>query len=155
MELNLSNLSDQGKRKNRKRVGRGPGSGHGKTSTKGHKGYRARSGTPRRYGFEGGQTPLSRRLPKVGFNHQTRFPYAIVNLMRLEKHFEDGAEVTSESLVEKGLVREARMGVKVLGTGELTKKLKLKVNFISEGARKKIEAAGGTVELLDAIPSNA
>lgn len=146
--MKLETLTDGGKRKNRKRVGRGPGSGHGKTSTRGHKGYGARSGAPRKAGFEGGQIPLARRLPKIGFNHWSRFPYAIVNLVRLEKAFENGAVVTAEELIKVGLIEPKKAGVKVLGKGEFTKKLTLKVNAISAGARQKVEAAGGTVELV-------
>lgn len=149
--MDLSTLTHGGLRKKRKRVGRGPGSGHGKTSCRGHKGQRARSGSTIRENFEGGQTPLARRLPKVGFNHTGRFPYAIVNLSRLVEAFEEGAVVTPEDIVAKGLAREAKCGVKVLGTGEITKKLTLKVNAISEGARQKIEAAGGVVELIGAV----
>jgi large subunit ribosomal protein L15 len=149
MQMDLSTLSDGGLRKRRKRVGRGPGSGHGKTCCRGHKGQRSRAGSSIREGFEGGQTPLARRLPKVGFNHEGRFPYAIVNLERIEKLFENGAVVTAEALVEVGLARTMKCGVKVLGTGGFTKKITLKVNAISESARKKVEAAGGTVELIE------
>lgn len=146
--MDLSSLTHGGLRKKRKRVGRGPGSGNGKTAGRGHKGQRSRSGSSIREGFEGGQTPLARRLPKVGFNHESRFPYAVVNLSRIEKAFEDGAEVTVEALVAKGLARKLKCGVKVLGTGDFSKKITLKVNAISEGARKKVEAAGGRVELI-------
>lgn len=135
-------------RKKRRRVGRGPGSGNGKTSGRGHKGQKSRSGYSRRDGFEGGQMPLNRRLPKRGFTHMKRYPFAAVNIERLNRAFEEGAEVTPETLLKKGLVDEARGGVKVLGHGELSKKLVVKVNAVSESARKKIEAAGGTVELI-------
>ncbi len=137
-----------GARKKRKRVGRGHGSGHGKTAGRGHKGAKARSGYSQRYGFEGGQMPLNRRLPKRGFNHPTRFPQAIVNLDTLERLFEAGATVNAQVLVERGIVRAEKGGVKILGRGELGKSLTVAVQAISEAARKKIEAAGGTVEIV-------
>ena len=146
MELNkLSTPS--GATKKRKRVGRGPGSGNGKTSGRGHKGQQARSGYSRNYGFEGGQMPLHRRLPKRGFNHGDRWPQAIINLDVLEAKVEAGSEVSQASLVEAGLIKETTGGVKVLGRGEVTKKLNLKVQAISPSAKEKIEAAGGTVEI--------
>lgn len=146
MELhNLTN--NDGARKKRKRIGRGPGSGHGKTSGKGHKGQKARSGNKRHFGFEGGQMPLHRRLPKRGFNHASRWPMAVVNVDSLDAHFEAGAEVSSESIVAAGLAKSTRGGIKVLGRGETSKKLLLKVQAVSPGARKKIEAAGGSVEI--------
>lgn len=149
MPMDLSNLTvAPGARKNRKRKGRGPGSGNGKTAGRGHKGARARSGYTQKAGYEGGQTPLARRLPKVGFYHESRFPVAIVNLDTLEKAFDAGAEVTQESLVKANVIDAKKGGVKVLGRGEITKKLSLKVNAISGGAREKIEAAGGSVELI-------
>lgn len=148
--MDLSTLeTGPGARKKRKRVGRGPGSGKGKTAGRGHKGQKSRSGYSRRHGFEGGQMPLHRRLPKRGFHHDTRFPYALVNLDQLEKAFDAGAEVTPETLVEAKLVEPAKGGVKVLGRGELTKNIVVKVNAVSAGARKKIEDAGGTVELIE------
>jgi len=154
--LDLSNLSPSpGARKKRKRVGRGPSSGHGKTSGRGHNGQKSRSGYSRRFGFEGGQTPINRRLPKRGFNHSDRHAMAAVNLDVLNEHFEDGAEVTNESIVEKKLAKELAGGVKVLGRGEITKKLSLKVSGISESARQKIEAAGGSVELNEAPVARA
>jgi len=150
MELhNLKN--DGGAKKKRKRIGRGPGSGHGKTSGKGHKGQKARRGYARHYGFEGGQTPLHRRLPKRGFNHESRWPVAIINVDVLEGAFEAGAEVTQETVVAAGLVKASRGGIKVLGRGELTKALAIKVQAISPGARQKIEAAGGSVEIVGAV----
>ncbi len=133
--------------KQRKRVGRGPGTGHGKTSGRGHKGQKSRSGYSRHYGFEGGQMPLHRRLPKRGFYHEDRWPMAIINLDRLDRTFEDGAEVSTESLVKAGLVAVVRGGVKVLGRGEVGKKLNLTVQAISPSAKAKIEAAGGTVTI--------
>lgn len=149
MELhNLKN--DPGAKKKRKRVGRGPGSGNGKTSGKGHKGQKSRAGYARHFGFEGGQTPLHRRLPKRGFKHESRSPLAIINLDVLEGAFEAGAEVTAEAVVSAGLVKAARGGIKVLGRGEVTKGLTLKVQAISPGAKQKIEAAGGSVEIVAA-----
>ena len=127
------------------RRGRGHGSGNGKTAGKGHKGQKARSGAPRP-GFEGGQMPLYRRLPKRGFTNINSKDIVGINVSALEA-FEDGAEVTVETLVEKGIVRHVRDGVKILGGGELTKKLTVKANAFSAGAREKIEAAGGTAEV--------
>lgn len=149
MDLSTLTVEPRG-RKNRKRVGRGPGSGNGKTSGKGHKGQKARSGYSRRFGFEGGQMPLNRRLPKRGFHQEARFPMAPVNLDVLEKHFNDGDEVTAEALVARGLAKESRGGIKVLARGELTKKLAIKAGGASQSARQKIEAAGGTVEIVTA-----
>lgn len=140
----------RGARKARKRVGRGPGSGTGKTSGRGHKGQQSRSGYKRRIGFEGGQMPLHRRLPKRGFNHETRWPMAIVNVDVLDKVFDDGAEVTSEAILNAGLARALSGGVKVLGRGEVKKKIILKVQAISPSAKTKVEAAGGSVELVGA-----
>ena len=148
-----------GARANRKRVGRGPGSGTGKTCGRGHKGQKSRAGYSARRGFEGGQMPLNRRLPKRGFNHRDRFPLAIVNVASLEEAFESGAEVTPESLVKARLVAISKGGVKILGDGELTKSLVVRVNAVSAGARTKIEAAGGSIEILTAdhatSPKNA
>jgi len=143
--------SNPGARKKRKRVGRGPGSGQGKTAGKGHKGAKARAGYSRRLGFEGGQTPLHRRLPKRGFNHANRSPFAIINLDVLEAAFETGADVTTEAIIAAGLAKSARGGVKVLGRGEITKKFNVKVQAISPGAQEKVIAAGGTVELIDTV----
>ena len=154
MELsNLTNVS--GARKKRKRVGRGPGSGNGKTAGRGHKGQKSRAGVSRRATFEGGQTPVNRRLPKRGFKHETRFPSSIVNLDNVEKAFESGAEVSLETLVNVGLADPAKGGIKILGRGEITKKFDVKANAISAGARAKIEAAGGTVELIQAVKKGA
>ncbi len=154
--LELSNLSPApGARKRRKRIGRGPSSGHGKTSGKGHKGQNARSKFSRRLGFEGGQTPLTRRLPKRGFHHESRYDLAEVNLDILEKHFDSGAEVSADALVAKKLIGASKGGVKVLGRGDVTKKFALKVTAISEGARAKIESAGGRVELTVPAESRA
>jgi large subunit ribosomal protein L15 len=137
-----------GARKERKRVGRGIGSGLGKTAGKGHKGQNARSGGGVRPGFEGGQMPLSRRLPKKGFsNHPFRTRYEVINVEALDM-FEAGTVVTPELLEEKRLVKGATKGVKVLGAGEITKALTVKVHQISESAKAKILAAGGTVEVI-------
>jgi len=128
------------------RRGRGHGSGNGKTAGKGHKGQKARSGAPRT-GFEGGQMPLYRRLPKRGFKNINRKEIVAINVADLEK-FENDTVVTVEKLLEAGVVKHARDGVKVLGNGELTKKLVVKVDAVSEGAKAKIEAAGGTCEVI-------
>ena len=150
--MELSTLTTApGARKKRKRVGRGPGSGHGKTSGRGHKGQKARSGYSRRAGFEGGQMPLNRRLPKRGFRHQKRHPFVVVDLGCLDKHFQAGAEVTPASLAERGVVESMQAGVKILARGDLTKALTVKVDAVSGNARDKIVAAGGTVELV-AVP---
>ncbi len=131
------------------RKGRGPGSGNGKTGGRGHKGQQARSGGGVRIGFEGGQMPEYRRLPKRGFNN-ARFAteYAIVNLSVLDKAFEDGAVVDLVALVEANIISKPLDGLKVLGNGNLTKKLTVKAQKISEAAKAKIEAAGGTVEVI-------
>lgn len=137
-----------GSRKAPKRLGRGTGSGHGKTSTKGHKGQNARAGGGVRPGFEGGQMPLTRRMPKRGFSNEPfRTRYEVLNLSDLEQ-FEAGTVVTPELLEETRVCKDAVKGVKLLGMGEVTKALTIKVHQISESAKQKIEAAGGTVELL-------
>ncbi len=128
------------------RKGRGHGSGNGKTAGKGHKGQKARSGAPRT-GFEGGQMPLYRRLPKRGFTNRNSKTIVGINVSALNR-FEDGAVVTVETLVESGIVTNPRDGVKILGNGDLTKKLTVKVDACSEGAKAKIEAAGGNVEVI-------
>ncbi len=137
----------EGARKNSFRVGRGIGSGNGKTSGKGHKGQNARSGGGVRLGFEGGQNPLFRRLPKRGFNNVSRVNYAIVNVGDLEV-FEDGVEVTPTLLKEAGLVRKEYDGIKILGNGTLTKKLSVKANKFSKSAETAITNAGGTFEVI-------
>ncbi len=130
------------------RKGRGAGSGNGKTAGKGHKGQNARSGGGVRPGFEGGQIPLYRRLPKRGFcNARFATVYSIVNVETLNS-FEDGAVVDMTTLLEKGIVRKENDGLKVLGRGEITKKLTVKANIFSASAKEKIEAAGGTVEVV-------
>ena len=130
-----------------KRKGRGIGSGNGKTAGRGHKGQWARSGGGVRPGFEGGQMPLTRRLPKRGFNNVFAKEYSEVNVAKLNI-FEDGAEVTFETLVEKGLVNKNADGVRILGNGKLEKKLTVKAHGITAGAKEKIEAAGGKAEVI-------
>lgn len=129
------------------RRGRGHGSGNGKTAGKGHKGQKARTGATR-LGFEGGQMPLYRRLPKRGFTNRNSKDIVGVNVETLEQRFDNDAVVTVESLMETGIVKNPRDGIKILGRGELTKKLTVKVNAFSEGAKAKIEAAGGTCEVI-------
>lgn len=137
----------EGARKNRKRVGRGNASGTGTTAGKGHKGQNARSGGGVRLGFEGGQTPIARRLPKRGFTNFTRKEYAIVNVEALNK-FENGTEVTPALLIESGLVKKELDGIKVLGQGELEKALTVKANKFSKSAVAVIEKAGGKAEVI-------
>ena len=147
--MKLHELSPaEGSKKAVKRIGRGAGSGQGKTAGKGHKGAKARSGYSRRPGFEGGQMPLQRRVPKRGFNNYFRTEYAVVNLSSLEERFEDGAVVDAESLKAVGLIKKELDGIKVLGKGDITKALTVKVAAISETAKAKIEAAGGKAEVL-------
>lgn len=146
--MDLSSLKNVvGARKPRKRVGRGRASGMGKTSTRGHKGQNARKGHKGKLGFEGGQMPLMRRLPKRGFTNFTRVNYSPVNVSSLER-FENGTEVTLDLLHACGLFANKFDGVKVLGNGDLTKKLIVKVNGVSATAKAKIEAAGGSVEIV-------
>lgn len=135
------------KRKPRKRIGRGPGSGHGKTSGRGHKGYFSRSGSSRRRGFEGGQMPLFRRVAKRGFNNAAfADTVVIINVGQLDKAFEDGAEISVEALVGRGLVPSRHDAVKVLGDGDLTKKFVVKAHRFSRSAEEKIVAASGKFE---------
>ena len=138
---------NEGARSSIKRLGRGQGSGQGKTAGKGHKGQNARSGGGVAIGFEGGQTPLYKRIPKRGFTNFTRKEYAVINLDVLNR-FEDGAVVTPEVLKETGIVKKQLDGIKVLGKGKLEKKLTVKCNKISASAKKAIEEVGGTVEVL-------
>ena len=146
--MDLANLSpaEGSVSSNNFRRGRGHGSGNGKTAGKGHKGQKARSGQPR-IGFEGGQMPLYRRLPKRGFKNVGRAQIETISLSDLEK-FDDGADVTIEALLEKGIIRDAKDGVKVLGNGELTKKMNVAVNAYSAGAKAKIEELGGKAEVI-------
>lgn len=136
-----------GSKKIRNRVGRGIGSGNGKTSGRGHKGQNARSGGGVRLGFEGGQNPLYRRLPKRGFNNRFRTEYAIVNLSDLNQ-FDAGTEVTPELLLQKGVIKNPKDGIKVLGNGELAVGLTVKANKFSQSAVEKIESAGGKTEVV-------
>ena len=146
--MNLHEMKyNEGARKQTKRLGRGLGSGQGKTSGKGHKGQNARSGGGVAIGFEGGQTPFFKRMPKRGFTNFTRKEYAIVNLTALEK-FDNDAVVTPELLKEAGIVKKEFDGVKVLGNGTLTKKLTVKCNKISASAKAAVEKAGGKVEVI-------
>jgi len=131
-----------------KRIGRGAGSGNGKTAGKGHKGQKARAGRGMRPGFEGGQMPLQRRLPKRGFNNIFAKEIVTVNVSDLEKKFNNGDVVDAAALKAAGLIKKELDGVKVLGNGELTKKLDVKVNAYSEAAKAKIEAAGGKAEVV-------
>ena len=146
--MELSNLKPAAgsKHSNNFRKGRGHGSGNGKTAGKGHKGQKARSGAPRP-GFEGGQMPLYRRLPKRGFTNPNSNTIVGINVSVLER-FDNEAVVTVETLIESGVIKNPRDGVKILGNGELTKKLTVKVNAFSEGAKAKIEALGGTCEVI-------
>ncbi len=144
--LTLSNLSpNPGSTKQRKRLGRGQGTGHGKTAGRGQKGYKSRSGSSIKPGFEGGQMPLHRRLPKRGFTNIFKTRYAVVNVRDLD-NFADNAVIDRQSLMHCGLVGKKYSLVKILGTGDISKKLTLKVDKVSKSARTKIEAAGGKVE---------
>ena len=146
--MNLSNLKPvEGARHSKKRVGRGVGSGMGKTSTRGHKGQNARSGGGVRPGYEGGQTPLFKRLPKRGFTNINRKEYAVVNLGDINNKFEAGAIVDVEALKKAGLVKKEYEGVKILSHGELDKALTIKAAKFSKAAIEKINAVGGTIEV--------
>ena len=144
--MQLHDLSpEKGARKNRKKVGRGPGSGMGKTSTRGHKGLKARSGGSVRPGFEGGQMPLYRRLPKRGFFNIFKTKIAVLNIKDLDR-FEDGTTIDTDTLRDAGMVKGSFDSVKILGIGEITKKFVLKNILISKTAKEKIETAGGSIE---------
>lgn len=146
--MNLHELKpNPGARKSRKRLGRGIGSGFGKTSGKGHKGQNARSGGGVRLGFEGGQTPLFQRLPKRGFTNINRKEYAIVNLDSLNL-FDEGTEVTPELLIESGVISKTKNGVKILGNGTLEKKLTVKAHKFSASAKEAVEKVGGQTEVI-------
>ena len=149
--MSLNNLRPpRGAKHPKKRVGRGPGSGHGKTASRGSKGAKSRSGFRFKRGFEGGQMPLHRRVPKRGFHNPVRVEYAVVNLDTLGEVFEAGSSVTPDLLRERGLVRHATAPVKVLGRGELSKALTVTAHKFSGSAAKKIEAAGGKAEAISA-----
>lgn len=137
-----------GSKKDVKRIGRGAGSGQGKTAGKGHKGQKARAGRGMRPGFEGGQMPLQRRIPKRGFNNIFAKEIAIVNVAALDQRFNDGDVVDVAALIKSGLVKKELDGVKVLGNGEITKKLTVQANAFSDSAKEKIEAAGGKAEVI-------
>ena len=146
--MDLNNLANPpGARHRRKRVGRGCGSGMGKTSTRGHKGQAARKGHKQKLGFEGGQMPLARRIPKRGFNNIFAKPLDGVNVAVLDK-FEDGAVVDTQALLDAGVLSKVKYGVKFLGNGEVSKKLTVKAAAFSESAKQKIEAAGGKAEVV-------
>ena len=146
--MDLSNLkpAEGSRQSDNFRRGRGHGSGNGKTAGKGHKGQKARSGATRP-GFEGGQMPLYRRLPKRGFTNRNTLDIEAINVSALER-FDNGTEVTIDTLIETGIIKSAKDGVKILGNGELTKKLTVKANAFSEGAKAKIEAVGGKAEVI-------
>lgn len=145
----LNNLRPpRGARRPKKRVGRGPGSGHGKTASRGSKGAKSRSGFRFKRGFEGGQMPLHRRVPKRGFRNPFRIEYAVVNLDALAERFEAGVAVTPDLLRERGLVRDARLPVKVLGRGDLAKALTVQAHKFSGSAARKIVEAGGVAEVI-------
>ena len=144
--MDLNNLKPKkGSKHAKKRVGRGPGSGHGKTSSRGEKGQKSRSGYTSKLGFEGGQMPLQRRVPKRGFTNIFKKNHAVVNVSELER-FDNGATVDEAALRKAGLVKGQNDGIKILGDGKLSKKLTVTANKFSESARKQIEAAGGTCQ---------
>lgn len=150
--VNLSNLSPAaGARRGPKRIGRGPGSGHGKTATRGSKGQLSRSGTKQYAGFEGGQMPLHRRIPKRGFTNLFRTVYSVVNVGDLNRL--DG-EISPERLVKEGVVNGIKDGLKILGGGELTKALTIRAHGFSRAAREKIAKAGGTAQLIEVSPKD-
>ncbi|WP_455242127.1 50S ribosomal protein L15 [Petrachloros mirabilis] len=149
--MNLHELAPaQGAKKKRKRIGRGPGSGHGKTATKGHKGLLARSGGGKGPGFEGGQMPLIRRVPKYGFRNPFRKEYAIVNVQSLADLAATGT-ITPQTLVDAGLVKRVTLPIKVLGNGELKKAIVVQAHKFSKAAEAKIQAAGGSVEVIPGV----
>ena len=149
--MNLHELAPaKGAKKKRKRIGRGPGSGHGKTATKGHKGLLARSGGGKQPGFEGGQMPLIRRVPKYGFHNPFRKEYAIVNVKSLAGLSVQGP-VTPQALVDAGLVKRVTLPIKILGTGDLQKALVVQAHKFSKSAEAKIQAAGGRVEVIPGV----
>jgi large subunit ribosomal protein L15 len=148
--MSLHNIRPpKGAKHPKKRLGRGYGSGHGKTASRGHKGAKSRSGHRFKRGFEGGQMPLHRRVPKRGFHNPFRIEYAVVNLDMLGEVFDAGSAVTPDLLRERGLVRDSRARIKVLGRGDLKKKLTVQAHKFSGTAAEKIAAAGGTTEVLE------
>jgi len=154
MAIQIHNISaPEGSNKGKKRVGRGPGSGHGKTAARGYKGQKSRSGYSSRPGFEGGQMPLQRRLPKRGFTNIFKKTWIEVNLGELDKRFDGSEEITPDLLVERGIIRKATLGksdgVVILGGGNLGKALKISAHRFTTGAREKIEAAGGKATVVE------
>ena len=157
MALGIHNIgAPKGANKNKKRVGRGPGSGHGKTSTRGHKGQKSRSGYSGRAGFEGGQMPLQRRLPKRGFTNIFKKQWIEVKISDLDKRFDTGDNITPELMAERGMIKKSHLGrssgVVILGGGEVTKSLNITAHRFSRGAREKIEAAGGRASVIGEAP---
>jgi large subunit ribosomal protein L15 len=153
MALGIHNIgAPKGANKNKKRVGRGPGSGHGKTATRGHKGQKSRSGYSGRPGFEGGQMPLQRRLPKRGFTNIFKKQWIEVSLADLEKRFEAADQITPELMADRGMIKKSHLrrfnGVVILGGGEITKALNITAHRFTRGAKEKIEAAGGKASLV-------
>ena len=153
MALGIHNIgAPKGANKNKKRVGRGPGSGHGKTSTRGHKGQKSRSGYSGRPGFEGGQMPLQRRLPKRGFTNIFKKQWIEVSLADLEKRFEADDQITPELMADRGMIKKSHLrrfeGVVILGSGKLTKALNITAHRFTRGAKEKIESAGGQASLV-------
>lgn len=142
-----------GARKRRKRVGRGIGSGHGKTSTRGQKGQRARTGKGKRPGFEGGRTPFIRQIPKRGFKQKATGAVPVREIINVDRlnHFQDGQRIAPEQLAASGLIHDAAHQIKLLGEGELTKKLTIAVHAVSESAKAKVTKAGGTIELIERV----
>ena len=138
-------MRNAGRRKKRKRIGRGPGSGQGKTAGKGQKGPKSRSGYSRRYAFEGGQMPIARRVPKKGFNNKWRVEYEVINLDQIDARFAEGATVSPATIREVGLLKNPSARIKILGRGELTKKVTVEAHRFSATARSRIEASGGKV----------
>jgi large subunit ribosomal protein L15 len=160
MALGIHNIgAPKGANRNKKRVGRGPGSGHGKTAARGHKGQKSRSGYSGRPGFEGGQMPLQRRLPKRGFTNIFKTKWLEIKLSDLERKFEANEEATPELMAERGLIKKGKLkshdGVVILGSGELTKSLNVSAHRFTKGAKEKIEAAGGKTSLVGATTFEA
>jgi large subunit ribosomal protein L15 len=154
MTLSLNNLHPaKGSTHKKKRVGRGPGSGLGKTAGRGHKGQKSRSGYSSRPGFEGGQMPLQRRLPKRGFTNIFKKEWTEVSLAKIEASFNAGDEVTPELLRDRGLIKKAKHDLVILGSGELTKGLKISAHRFTKKAKEKIEAAGGTAAVIETKPA--
>ncbi len=150
MSIELDELRPApGATRTRQRVGRGPGSGKGKTAGKGHKGQKSRSGYSRRFGFEGGQMPLTRRIPKRGFTNNFRVSHQVVNLRDLERVFSEGDEVSPDAMESRGLISRSGGPVKILATGELTKKLSVQAHAFSATARERIEGAGGSCMVVE------